>query len=201
MKRLFIAVASILALAGSSAAGVSLNPQSAPKGVYRVDPKHASVVFCIRHMDISNYCGRFSGVTGKINFNGSQPEKSSASIELDVASVNTPTDSLSAELRRAFFETDKFPKASFVSTSIKLTGKSTAEITGDLTLHGVTRPATLVTTFNGGLQHPLENAYAIGFSAATKLDIADFNFPDVDWKIFIADDVSLKIEAEFIAEK
>lgn len=201
MKRYIVAFASFLALSGQSFADVSLNPQSAPKGMYRIDAKHASVIFCIRHLGISNYCGRFPGVSGKISFNGSQPEKSSALIEIDVSSIDTPSDALDAELKSSYFETDKFPKASFTATSIKLTGKTTADITGNLTLHGVTRPVTLATTFNGGLQHPLANAYALGFSASTQLNNADFNFPDVVWKSFIGSDVSLKIDAEFIAEK
>lgn len=182
-------------------ADVSMNPQNAPKGIYVVDTKHTSAMFCIRHFGISNYCGRFGGATGKIVFNGSQPEKSSASIVIAVAGVDTPSAALNDELRRNFFEVDRFPKATFASKSITLTSKSTADITGDLTLHGVTRSVTLHTTFNGGLPHPLNNGYALGFSANASLNIADFGFPDVDWKTFVTDEVALSIEAEFIAEK
>ena len=129
MKRFIVVFASFLALSGQSLADVSLNPQSAPKGTYRIDAKHASVIFCVRHVGISNYCGRFPGISGKISFNGSQPEKSAAAIEVDVSSIDTPSDALDAELRNSFFETDRFPKASFTATSIRLTGKTTAEST------------------------------------------------------------------------
>jgi polyisoprenoid-binding protein YceI len=152
-------------------------------------------------MGLSNYCGRFGGATGKIVFNGSQPDRSSASIDIGVAGIDTPSTKLNEELKRSFFETDKFPKASFVSKKITLTGQATADIAGDLTLHGVTKPVTLHTTFNGGTQHPLENTYAIGFSATAKIDVSDYAFPDVDWKVFVGNDVTLSIEAEFLAEK
>ena len=199
--RIALASAAFLAAFVPAVAGVSMNPQSAPKGTYAVDPKQASVTFCIRHLGISNYCGRFGSATGKIVFNGTQPDRSKASNDIAVAGVDTPSAALNDELNRSFFETDKFPKASYVSKAITLTGKATADITGDLTLHGVTKPVTLHATFNGGLQHPLENTYAIGFSATTKINISDFSFPDVDWNIFVGNEVTLSIEAEFLAEK
>lgn len=196
-----LAFAVLLASISTASAAVSMNPQSAPKGTYSMDPHHTTVTFCVRHMGISVYCGRFATASGKIVFNGSQPERSSATIELGVAGVDTPSDKLNEELKKNFFEVDKFPTATFSSKAIAVTGKSTGDITGNLTLHGVTKPVTLHTTFNGGIQHPLANGYAIGFSASTKLDINDFGFPDVDWRIFVGDEVTLDIEAEFIAEK
>jgi len=199
--RIALFSAAILASFVPAIAGVSMNPQSAPKGSYAIDPSHTSVSFCIQHMGISKYCGRFGTASGKIVFNGSQPDRSSASIEVAVAGIDTPSSKLNDELKRNFFETDKFPKATFVSKAITLTGKATADITGDLTLHGVTKPVTLHTTFNGGTQHPLANAYALGFSATAKINVTDFSFPDVDWNIFVGNEVSLTIEAEFLAEK
>ncbi len=182
-------------------ADVSMNPQSAPKGTYKLEPSHSSVLFCIRHMEISDYCGRFDTITGKLVFNGAQPGISSSTVEITVASIDTPSAALNDKLRNEFFEVTKFPKASFTAKSVKVTGKNEGEVTGDLTLHGVTRPVTLKTTFNGGLVHPFANAYAIGFSAMATIRIADFNFPDVAWKIFVADEVKLYIETEFVADK
>ena len=180
---------------------VSTNPLSAPKGKYKVEPSHTSVLFCVRHSGISDYCGRFSGVSGSLTFNGSQPEKSALSIDIDVNTLDTPSDKLDAELKSGFFETAKFPTASFKSTSIKVTGKNEGEITGDLTMHGVTKPVTLKTTFNGGKMHPFANTYVIGFSASSKLKHADFAFPSVAWRAFVGDEVTLYIETEMLAEK
>ena len=201
MRRRQSVLIAVLAFASAPAfADVSTNPQSVPKGTYKLEPNHTSVLFCIRHMGISDYCGRFNTIGGKIGFSGSQPAKSSATIEIDMASIDTPSDKLDEKLRVEFLETAKFPKASFVAKSIKITGKNQGEITGALTLHGVTKPMTLTTTFNGGQVHPLTNAYVIGFSAMTTIKHADFAFPDVVWKPFIGDEIKLYIESEFIAE-
>lgn len=180
---------------------VSMNPLSAPKGKYKADPSHTSVMFCIHHNGISNYCGRFNGITGTLTFSGNQPEKSSLTVEIDVNSIDTPSDKLDTELKTSFFETAKFPTATFKSTAIKVTGKNEGEITGDLTLHGVTKPVTLKATFGGGKQHPLANTYVIGFSGTAKIKHADFAFPSVIWRSFIGDEVTLTFESELQAEK
>lgn len=180
---------------------VSMNPLSAPKAKYKTDPSHTSVAFCIRHNGISNYCGRFSGITGTLNFSGNQPEKSSLTVEIDVNSIDTPSDKLDTELKTNFFETAKFPTATFKSTAIKVTGKNEGEITGDLTLHGVTKPVTLKATFGGGKLHAFANTYVIGFSGSTKFNHADFAFPSVVWRSFIGDEVTLTFESELLAEK
>ncbi len=180
---------------------VSLNPLSAPKGKYKADPNHTSVLFCIRHNGISDYCGRFNGVTGTLTFSGNQPEKSTLNVEIDVNSIDTPSDRLDTELKTNFFETAKFPTATFKSTSIKVTGKNEGEITGDLTLHGVTKPVTLKATYGGGKQHPLANTYVIGFSGSTKFNHTEFGFPSVVWRSFIGDEVTLYFESELQAEK
>jgi polyisoprenoid-binding protein YceI len=180
---------------------VSTNPQSAPKGKYKVDPNHTSVLFCIRHNGISDYCGRFNTVSGSMTFNGSQPEKSSVSVEIDVNSVDTPSDKLDGELKSSFFETAKFPTATFKSTAIKVTGTNEGEITGNLTLHGVTKPVTLKATFGGGKMHAFANTYVVGFSGTTKFKHGDFGFPAVVWRSFIGDEVTLYLESELLAEK
>ena len=182
-------------------ADVSTNPRSAPTGKYKLDPGHTGVLFCIRHSGISDYCGRFNVVKGSATFNGGQPEKSSVSVEIDVNSLDTPSDKLDGELKASFFETAKFPTATFKSTAVKVTGKNEGEITGDLTLHGVTKPVTLKTTFGGGKMHPFANTYVVGFSATGTLKHADFGFPAVVWRSFIGDDVTLYIETEMLAEK
>lgn len=195
-------LAALLASAAMPAlADVSDNPQSAPKGKYKIESNHTSVLFCVRHMGLSDYCGRFNKVTGSLNFNGAQPDKSSLDLTIDIASIDTPSDKLEGELKEPFFEVSKFPTATFKSTSIKVTGKNEGEITGNLTLHGVTKPVTLKTTFNGGTQHPFANAYAIGFSSSTKINQGDFKFPAVAWRSFVADEITIYAEAELVQDK
>lgn len=199
--RWFAVFVALLLPALAVAADVSVNPQSAPKGSYTLEPKHTIVTFCIRHMGISNYCGRFNTASGKISFNGAQPAKSSANVEIRIDTLDTPSDELDSKLLADFFEAKKFPTAKFVSKSVTVTGNNAGVIDGDLTLHGQTRPVSLATTFNGGKIHPFANAYVIGFSARTTIKLDAFSFPDVAWKSFIGEEVELTIESEFIAEK
>ena len=126
---------------------------------------------------------------------------STLDLTIDIASIDTPSDKLEGELKEPFFEVSKFPTATFKSTSIKVTGKNEGEITGNLTLHGVTKPVTLKTTFNGGTQHPFANAYAIGFSSSTKINQGDFKFPAVAWRGFVADEITIYAEAELVQDK
>lgn len=201
MAKAMLAVAMIAAglAAWPAAADVSKNPQSAPKGRYELDPAHAVVMFCVPHFGgTSNYCGWIARPAGTLQFNGAQPDKSSVEVTLDLARVQTRSDELDQRLRGEFFEVAKFAAATFKSTSIKVTGDNQGEITGDLTLHGVTKPITLKTTFNGGQPRPIGSGHLIGFSAEGTLMLADFNLTGVAWKTFIGDEVTLRIEAEFV---
>jgi polyisoprenoid-binding protein YceI len=186
---------------GPALADVSTNPLSAPKGRYTLDPNHTIVSFCIKHMGVANYCGRFNRVSGTAVFNGAQPEKSSAKIAVEVASIDTPSDKLDEELRTNFFEVGQFPTASFETTAIEVTGSNEAAITGTLTLHGVSKPVTLKTRFNGGQPHLIRGNYTFGFSAQTTLKRADFGFPAVAWAVFVGEDVTLSIETELLADQ
>jgi polyisoprenoid-binding protein YceI len=202
MPRIFpflFAAAAILAGAIPSSADPSKNPQTAPKGRYDIDPPHAVVMFCIPHFGgTSNFCGWFPKVSGTLEFNGAQPEKSSVDVTLDVARVQTRSDELDRRLRDDLFEVAKFPTATFKSTAIKVTGTNEGEIKGDLTLHGVTKPLTLKATFNGGQPRPIGSGYLVGFSATGNVKLADFNLTGVAWKTFVGDDVTLRIESEFV---
>jgi polyisoprenoid-binding protein YceI len=184
------------------AADISTNALSAPKGTYRIDPPHAVVMFCIPHFGgTSNYCGWFAGVTGSLQFNGAQPEKSAIEATVDLKRVQTRSDELDQRLRDDLFEIAKFGTATFKSTAVKVTGKNSGEITGDLTLHGITKPVTLKATFNGGQPRPIGSGYVIGFSAAGSVKLADFALTGVAWKVFVGDEVTLRIEAEFVNQE
>lgn len=202
LLRAFLAIAAVASLAAPvSADDVSVNPLAAPKGKYVLDPNHTLITFCIKHMGVSTYCGRFNKISGEASFNGAQPEKSTAKVTIDVASIDTPSDKLDGTLRDDFFETAKFPTATFETTAITVADKASGQITGNLTLHGVTKPVTLKTTFNGGRAHPIRGNYVLGFSAETTLKRADFGFPDVAWGIFVGDEVTLMISVEMLADK
>jgi polyisoprenoid-binding protein YceI len=196
-KLLIVAAATVAVLPAS--ADISKNPQTATKGRYEIDPAHALIMFCIPHFGgTSNYCGWFARPSGTLQFNGAQPEKSSLEASVDLKLVQTRSDELDKRLRDDFFEVTKFATATFKSTSVKVTDGNRGTVTGDLTLHGVTKPVTLDVTFNGGQPRPIGEGYLIGFSATGTVKLADFNLTGVAWKTFVGDEVTLRIEVELV---
>jgi polyisoprenoid-binding protein YceI len=171
-----------------------------PGGKYKLDASHANVVFLISHGGFSTYVGRFNTVDGSLKFNVKNPTKSSLSVTIDANSVDTPSDALDEHLRKAdFFNVEKFPTITFKSTKVQKIDDKTGRVTGDLTLLGVTKPVTLDVTFNGGGMFGPIKAYRIGFSARTAIKRSDFDMAKS--LIFLGDDVSLIIEAEFLQAK
>jgi polyisoprenoid-binding protein YceI len=192
-----------LALAGAAHAdGVSTDPKKAPAGAYQVETHHTLVLFAIPHLGLTDYYGRFEKISGTLNFNPGAPEKSSVDVSIDTSSANVMSAELINELvGPSVFDSAHFPTATFKSTSIERTGSNTGTMTGDLTIHGVTKPVTFDVTFNGGLQAPIGNAYEIGFHATATVKRSDFGLDKMMWKSFVGDDVKLIIEALFTQPK
>lgn len=202
MLRPSLLAASAALFALPALADISTNPQSAPKGRYEIDSRHSVVIFCIAHYDgVSNYCGWFTKVSGTLHFAEAQPTKSTVEAKIDVASAQTRSKELDDRLRDELFEASKFPTAVFESTAAKTTGPNQGEVTGNLTLHGTTKPVTLNVRFNGGKANPLGGGYVIGFSGEGKIKLSDFALPSVAWRTFIGDEVTLRIEAELINDQ
>lgn len=202
MMRWSLVVLSVAVAASSpAAADISSNPQSAPKGRYTVDPPHAVVMFCIPHFGgTSNYCGWFPKVAGKLQFTGAQPANSKLSVTIDMTRVATRSDVLDQRLRDDFFEAGKFPTATFESTSAKVTGTNQGEVTGNLTIHGVTKSQTFKVRFNGGQPRPIGAGHVIGFSGEGTIRLADFSFGSVAWRVFVGDEVTLRFEVELVTQ-
>jgi polyisoprenoid-binding protein YceI len=204
MRRTAIIVClATLAIAGlAKADGVSTDPKSVPAGAYQIEPRHTQVIFAIPHLGITDYYGRFEKVSGTLNFNPGAPEKSSVSISIDTASANVMSDELVKEIVGPnVFDSAQFPSATFKSTSLVRTGPTTGKMTGELTIHGITKPATFDVTFNGGLPAPMGAAYDIGFHATATVKRSDFGLDKMMWTSFVGDDVKLTIEAMFQQQK
>jgi len=195
-------VISLFAATAARAAVPSTDPKSAPAGAYQLETHHTQVIFAIPHLGITDYYGRFEKMSGTLNFNPGAPEKSSVSVSVDAASANVMSSEVLGQLvGPAVFDAAKFPTAMFKSTSVTRTGPTTGKMTGDLTLHGVTKSVTFDVTFNGGLQAPVGNAYDIGFHATTVIKRSDFGLDKMIWNSFVGDDVKLTIEAMFLQQK
>jgi polyisoprenoid-binding protein YceI len=202
MRSLVVASLALLTLAGPALGAASTDPKKAPTGAYSLDPRHTQVLFAIPHLGITDYYGRFDKVTGNLNFNSGAPEKSSVSVTIDMTTIDTPSHELIGELMGAStFNTASFPTATFKSTAITRSGPTAGTITGDLTLHGVTKPVTLDATFGGLTVDPFSGADDIGFRATTTIKRTDFGITGMVWEGVVGDDVKLTIEAMFQRSK
>lgn len=184
------------------AQSVSSDPARAPNGSYRLSASHSQVLFSISHLGLTNYHGRFDKLSGTLNFDANQPERSHADITIDTGSVDTPSERLNGMLKGTdVFSVSQFPSATFKSTSVVRTGPTTGRITGDLTIKGVTKPVVLDATFGGGGPDSLNGNYALGFHATTTIKRSDFGLTGMVWAAYVGNDVNLVIEALFEQEK
>ncbi|RRV04879.1 YceI family protein [Pseudomonas sp. v388] len=143
---------------------------------YVVDKEgqHAFVDFKISHLGYSFIHGTFKDWDGSFSFDAAKPEASKISVELKTASLFTNHAERDKHISsKDFLDVAKYPEARFVSTSVKSTGEKTADVTGDLTLHGVTKPIVIKATFNGEGKDPW-GGYRAGFNGTSTLNLNDF---------------------------
>jgi polyisoprenoid-binding protein YceI len=120
------------------------SPSVVEAAEYTLDPYHSKAEFKIRHMMISNVSGEFAKVSGTAQYDGKDVKSIKVDATIDAASIDTGNEDRDKHLRgKDFFETDKFPSIKFVSKSSKAAGKGKFKLSGDLTMHGVTKPVVL----------------------------------------------------------
>jgi polyisoprenoid-binding protein YceI len=200
MVRVLVATAVALCVAGTASAQVSLNPERSPPGIYQVEQRHTQVLFAIRHIELTDFDGRFDKASGSMTFDPRHPEFSTVSVTIDMSSVDTPNAELNGELKDVF-NVAQYPTATFQSTAINRTGPTTGKITGNLTLNGVTKPLTLDATFMGGRDNPMNGAPALGFTATATIHRADYKLDQMIWSGAVGADVNLTINALFEQKK
>ena len=187
--------------ANVAVAGVSKNPAEAPNGAYSLDAAHSVVLFSIRHMELTEYYGRFNDMSGTLNFDGNQPARSHVSVSIATNSIDTPSPRLNRTLEgKDVFDAANFPEATFESTSIVRDGDDHGQITGNLTIRNVTKPVTFDVTFIGTTRNALDDSPVLGFHATTTIKRSDFGLTGMVWAPLVGDDVTLTIEAMFQQE-
>lgn len=170
-------------------------PADVQAGQYRFEPGHSKITWSVNHLGFSTYTGQFASVAGTLRIDPKAPTRASLDVTIDTASVGTLNPALDTHLKTAdFLNVEKFPTATFKSTAIKLTGARTAAITGDLTLHGVTKPVVVEATFNQAGVNPLNKVYSLGFDGKAVIRRSDFGI--TTYVPAVGDDVTLTIEAE-----
>ncbi len=176
------------------------DPKAAKPGRYKVDPFHTQALFTVGHLGWTDYTGMFTNGAGSLVLDTKAPANSKVDVSFPIDKIRTTVGELDTNLIGAtYFNAAQFPTARFVSTRIVQTGGSTATMTGDLTIKGVTKPVTFKVRFIGaGPEFWGDKKEAIGFAATATIKRSDFAMGmDVP---LVSDNVALVINAGFTAE-
>jgi polyisoprenoid-binding protein YceI len=176
-----------------------------PAGAYKLDKTHASLIFRVDHLGFSRYTSAFQTFDAELQIDPSAPASAKVSATIDASSLrleNPPAGFTETLLGPEWLDAAKYPQITFTSTSVEVNGDQTAKITGDLSLHGVTKPVVLEARFNGGYAgHPMDPNARIGFSATGSFNRSDFGvsygIPLPGTTMGVSDKVEVIIEAEF----
>lgn len=161
---------------------------------YTLDASHTAITWHIDHFGFSKPSGKFMNVEGNVVLDEENPANSSVEVTIPVAEINTGVPALDEHLLKAdFFDVATYPTATFKSTSVEITGEKTAKVVGDLTIHGVTQPATLDVTLNKLAENMFEKQTA-GFSATTTIKRSDFGM--TTYLPGLGDEIAIEIESE-----
>ncbi|MGW4689199.1 YceI family protein [Streptomyces sp. NPDC004244] len=143
-------------------------------GDYTIDAVHSSIGFTVRHAMVTNVRGTFGDYSGTLHLDGGDPSRSAASIDVEIASVDTGIADRDAHLRGDdFFSAETFPKMTFRSTAAARVGADTYRITGDLTIKDVTRPLSIDLEFNGSATDVYGNE-RVGFEGSAEILRSDW---------------------------
>ena len=178
-------------------------PVLAYADTWHIDPAHTNVEFTVRHMMISNVKGQFQKTTGTITVDGNDPTSAKIDATIDASSIDTRVERRDADLKSPnFLDVAKYSTITFKSTKIEAAGPGNWKVTGDLTLHGVTKPVVLDVESSGKPIHdPMGNTRA-GASATTKIKRTDFgltyNKVLESGGVMVGDEIAISIDVEAI---
>jgi polyisoprenoid-binding protein YceI len=171
-----------------------------------IDASHSNVGFTVKHMMITNVRGEFTKLEGKVSWDPSKPEATQIEAVIDVASISTREEQRDAHLKNPdFFDVGNFPKITFKSKSVEAKGAEELSVTGDLTIHGVTKQVVLhVEGPSAPTTDPFGNV-RVGASASTKIKRDDFglvyNAALETGGLLISNDVKITIDISLIKQK
>lgn len=169
-------------------------PISSYAEIYEIDPQHSSVEFKVRHL-VGKVSGSFNEFSGTVDFDEANPDASKIDTVIKADSIDTRIPDRDKHLKTAdFFDTTAFPEAKFVSKSVD---SKAGKITGELTLHGVTKPVELTYTYGGKVTDKWGNV-RIGGSGEGKINRRDFGITYDPTGVTIGDEVELRLEIEAI---
>ncbi|MGN6478994.1 YceI family protein [Luteibacter sp.] len=182
----YVALAGLLAAAGAA---------NAAPVTYKLDPGHTMVLFSWNHFGFSNPSANLGQVDGTLVYDEAKPADSTVEATLPLAGLDTFVPKLDEHLKSAdFLDAAKYPNVTFKSTKVTAAGKGKLKVTGDLTVHGVTKPVTLDVTLNKVGPHPMMKVQTVGFDATATIKRSDFGVgayvPNV------SDEIKIRITTE-----
>lgn len=193
---LALALVVSVSLAGGARAQVTHDPAKVDAGSYTIDPGHTQIIWGVSHLGFTTYYGQFANVSGSLVLAPESPAASKLDVTFPTASVMTTSPKLDAQLRSEdWFDAAQYPQVRFVSTQVKPTGPGSADIEGELTLHGVTKPVTLKAVFVGAGRNQVSGDYNVGFQATGGLNRSEFGIEK--YLPIIGDRVELTISGAF----
>ncbi len=167
---------------------------------WQLDTAHTHIGFSVKHMMVSTVRGQFTQFAGTLDLDEAQPERSRVEVSIDPTSITTGDPKRDGHLRTAdFFEVETYPEIRFVSTGVEKLGEDEYRVTGDLTMHGITRPVTLQVTLDGQ-SRDMQGQRRAGFTLSGAINRKDYG---LTWNValeqggvLVSDKVQLVIEAE-----
>ena len=189
MTRIVLTLVTALAMAATAAAQA---------GTWQIDPNHTAAQFSVRHLGLSTVRGAFTKVSGTAKYDPADPSKDFLEVTIDANSVDTRVEMRDNDLRSPrFFDVQKFPTITFHSKAAKAAGAGKMKITGDLTIHGVTKEAVLdVDGPTAPIKDPMGSGQRMGASATTKINRQDFGI--VTMPGGIGDEITITIDVELV---
>ena len=189
MFRMIFGFVTALALATGAAAQAA---------TWQIDPNHTAAQFSVRHLGVSTVRGAFTKVSGSAQYDPADPSKDTLEATIDTNSVDTRVEMRDNDLRSArFFDVQKYPTITFHSKQTKVASPGKLQMTGDLTIHGVTKEVVLeVDGPTAPIKDPMGKGLRMGASATTKVNRQDFGVSALAGAI--GDDITITIDVELI---
>lgn len=175
-------------------------PALGAPAAYQLNKDHTDVTFTISHLGFTSKHGWFRDISGVLTIDPAAPEGAKLDVTIKSASVDTNHAQRDKDISApGWLDVARFPDIRFVSTKVSRLGPDTADVTGDLTLHGITRPVTLHVKLNGSGPNPFDGSPTLGFTAKGSLKRSDFGM--TQFLPAIGDQVDIVIDTEFSGEK
>jgi len=173
-------------------------PAAAQVQTWQIDPPHSAAQFSVRHLSVSTVRGAFTKLSGTVQYDAADPTKSSVEVTIDTASVDTRVEMRDNDLRSPkFLDVQKYPTITFKSKRVESAGAGKLKVTGDLTLHGVTKEVALDVEGPSEAIHDPWGNMRMGASATTKINRRDFGITEYPSAV-VGDDIGITIDVEMI---